>query len=84
MVYNWNVAIKIVGRAMPNNKPFVEAVRKEQEAMGKNQAEFSRYIGVSEGTLSKFYRRGIKDGMVTKVLAKFPHLAHFFVSEHSN
>lgn len=69
---------------MINNKSFVDAVKKEQKKRGENQAQFSRYIGVSQGALSKFYNRGAKDGIVTKVLAKFPQLAVFFASEVSN
>ena len=69
---------------MINNKPFVDAVRSEQKKRGENQAQFSEYIEVSQGALSKFYSKGTKDGIVTKVLAKFPHLAIFFVSEVSN
>ena len=66
------------------NKPFVDAVRREQEGRGETQAEFSRHIGVSQGALSKFYNRGVKDGVIVRILAKFPHLAIFFASEISN
>lgn len=69
---------------MINNKPFVDAVKREQRRRKDNQAQFSEYIGVSQGALSKFYNKGTKDGIVTKVLAKFPHLAIFFASEVSN
>ena len=69
---------------MIHNKPFVDAVKREQEGRGETQAEFSRYIGVSQGALSKFYRRGIRDGVVIRVLTKFPRLAVFFASENSS
>ena len=69
---------------MIHNKSFVDAIKREQRVRGLTQAEFSRWIGVSQGALSKFYGRGVKDGIVIKVLAKLPHLAHFFVSNNSN
>jgi transcriptional regulator with XRE-family HTH domain len=69
---------------MIHNKAFVEAVEREQKKQGVTQAEFAQYLGVSQGALSKFYSRGIRDGVVIKVLAKFPYLAHFFASVDSN
>jgi len=74
-----------IGEKSPmNNKPFVEAVMREQEKRGGTQAEFARYIDVSQGALSKFYTRGVRGGIVVKVLSKFPDLAHFFASEYSD
>jgi len=69
---------------MIHNKPFVDATKREQKVRGLTQAEFSRWIGVSQGALSKFYKRGVKDGIVIKVLAKVPDLAHFFASKDSD
>jgi len=66
-------------KAMVHNEAFVKAVKEKQEKRGMTQAAFARYIGVSQGALSKFYGRGIKDGVVTRMLAKFPELAVFFV-----
>jgi hypothetical protein len=63
---------------MIHNEAFVRAVQEEQEKRWPTQAAFARYIGVSQGALSKFYGRGIKDGIVVRVLAKFPELAVFF------
>jgi DNA transposition AAA+ family ATPase len=65
-------------RAMIYNEAFVKAVKEKQEKSEMTQAAFARYIGISQGALSKFYSRGIKDGVVIRVLAKFPELAVFF------
>jgi len=63
---------------MIHNEAFVRAVQEKQGKRRMTQAAFARYIGVSQGALSKFYGRGIKDGIVVRVLAKFPELAVFF------
>jgi len=73
-----------VERAMIHNEAFVRAVQKKQEKRGVTQAAFARYIGVSQGALSKFYGRGIKDGIVIRVLAKFPELAIFFALNNAD
>lgn len=67
-----------------NNKAFVSAVMKEQEKLEMTQAQFAIYIDVSQGGLSKFYDRGVKGGILTKILAKFPDLVHFFASGYSD
>jgi hypothetical protein len=82
MWYNWNVELR--EKSPMNNRPFVEAVKREQEKRGNTQAEFANYIEISQGALSKFYGRGVRGGIVIKVLAKFPDLAHFFASGHSD
>ena len=69
---------------MIHNKPFVDAVKREQEGQKLIQAEFAKWIGVSQGALSKFYKRGVKDGVVIKVLTKLPHLAVFFAQNDSD
>ena len=67
-----------------DNQAFVEAVREKQEEMKMTQGQFSDYLDCSQGALSKFYRRGIKDGLVIKVLRRFPELGYHFVSRHSS
>jgi DNA transposition AAA+ family ATPase len=71
-------------KIMVHNEAFVEAVKEKQDRTGMTQAAFARYIGVSQGALSKFYGRGVKDGVVIKVLAKFPELAVFFALNYVN
>lgn len=67
-----------------HNEAFVNAVKGKQRELGMNQVEFSNHLGVSEGALSKFYRRGVKDGIAIRVLVKFPGLLRFFASGVSN
>jgi len=67
-----------------DNQAFVEAVKGKQEKMKMTQSEFSDYLDCSQGALSKFYRRGIKDGLVVKVLRRFPELGSLFASGHSS
>lgn len=66
------------------NQAFVDAVRREQHRRGDSQITFSRYLGVSQSTLSKFYRHGVKDNITIKILRKYPHFAIFFRSEDNN
>lgn len=72
------------GGTMIHNKPFVDAIKREQRTRGLTQAEFSNWIGVSQGALSKFYKRGVRDGIVIRVLAKLPDLAVFFAQNDSD
>jgi DNA-binding transcriptional regulator YiaG len=58
------------------NEAFVHAVRTTQRKLEMTQEEFAEYIGIHQASLSKFYSRGIKDGIVIKVLRKHPDLAH--------
>ena len=60
------------------NETFVSAVGTIQRELRMTQEEFAEYLGINQGSLSKFYIRGIKDGIVIKVLRKYPHLAHLF------
>jgi transcriptional regulator with XRE-family HTH domain len=69
---------------MIHNKPFVDAIKKEQRNRRLTQAEFARWIGISQGALSKFYKRGVKDSVVTLSLAKLPDLAVFFAQNDSD
>lgn len=66
------------------NYPFVQAVKREQERRGGGQVAFSQYLGITQGALSKFYKRGPKDNVVIKVLRKFPHLVVYLTSEDPN
>jgi transcriptional regulator with XRE-family HTH domain len=68
---------------MIHNEAFVRAVQEKQKKRKMTQGAFAKDIGVSQGALSKFYRRGIKDGIVIRVLAKFPELAVFFASNNA-
>ena len=67
-----------------DNQVFVEAVMRKQEEMKMTQSQFSVYLDCSQGALSKFYRRGIKDGLVVKVLRRFPELGSLFASGYSD
>ena len=66
------------------NRAFVEAVKREQQRRGSGQVAFSQYLGITQGALSKFYKRGPKDNVVIKILRKFPHLVIYFASEDTN
>lgn len=66
------------------NQAFVEGVKGKQGEVQMTQSEFSDYLGCSQGALSKFYRRGIKDGLVIKILRRFPELGYLFASGDSN
>lgn len=67
-----------------DNEAFVNAAMREQEKLEMTQAQFAVHIDVSQGGLSKFYNRGVKDGITVKILRRFPHLAHFFAFGHSD
>lgn len=69
---------------MIHNAAFVKAVKEKQKKLGMTQAEFARHIEVTQGALSKFYGRGVKDGVTIKVLIRFPRLAVFFAPENSS
>lgn len=60
------------------NETFVSAVGTVQRELGMTQEEFAEHLGINQGSLSKFYTRGIKDGIVIKILRKYPDLVHLF------
>ena len=77
---NHGVARRIQSRDLEemDNGVFINTVEITQKASGMTQREFAEYIRVSQATLSKFYSRGVKGGIIVKILRKYPHLAYYF------
>lgn len=67
---------RVLGKV--ENEIFVNALKDIQREWEMTQEEFAEYIGISRASLSKFYCRGPKDGIVIKVLRRFPRLTYLF------
>jgi len=60
------------------NRAFVNAIAIIHRNSGMTQGEFAKYLGFSRIALFKLYTEGVKDGVIIKILRKYPYLANLF------
>ena len=62
------------------------ALKQEQERRGDTQEKFAQYLGISQPTLSRIYRKiqGPGGETLEKILARYPHFAYFFAEKYTN
>jgi len=64
----------------------VEFLKEKQSGRGESQREFSEFLGISQSALSRLYnnQRGIGGQLLAKILIRYPGVASFFDSNHSD